>query len=267
LFITDDPGARPLRHSIAPLSYIAAGGFTTLLADNNTNAGADHLGFRLTAEVGRIALLDATPPLVGDFNDDGLVDTSDYVVWRNGRAQIVPGGSGADANEDGVIDQADHHLWRANFGRSSANSGVRTDAAVPYWNVPSVAVIDYVTYMRQTTDYSQGRYPNGGVPYRFFMIPTPGTANPTAGSAAADSFFAELGASAPRRVRPPSRPSIVSAMENNSLLTVTLKAEAGNSASSVGMATVSDVSDKIPVKPMDSVLAEYFPTIAPVDVW
>jgi hypothetical protein len=266
LFITDDLGARPTRHVIAPLSFIAAGGFTAFSADNNIDAGADHLGFRLTAEVGRIALLDATPPLVGDFNDDGQVDTSDYVVWRKGRGQIVPGGSGADANEDGVIDQADYNLWRANFGRSSTNLGIRTDAAVPYWEVPSVEVIDYVTYMRQTTDYSQGRSPDGGVPYRYYVHPTPGTTNLTAGSSAADSFFAELGAGTPRRGRPPSRPSVVSAVEN-SLLLATFKAKAGDSASSIGMATISDVSDKTPGTSMDSVLAESFPTLAAVARW
>jgi hypothetical protein len=127
-----------------------------------------------------MALFQGGPPLVGDFNDDGSVDAADYVVWRNTNGQIVPGGSGADANEDGTVNQTDYLLWRANFGRSTDNPAVRTDTAVPYWNVPGLKLIDFVTYMPQTTDYSQGRSPDGAVPFQYFTLLTPGVANATA---------------------------------------------------------------------------------------
>jgi hypothetical protein len=267
LFITDDPGARPTRHAISPLSFIAAGGFTALYADNNTEAGADHLGFRLTAEIGRIALLDARQPLVGDFNDDGQVDTADYVMWRNGAGQLVPGGSGADANEDGAINHADYDLWRANFGRSGADPGVRTDAAVPYWDVPSVEVIDFVTYMRQTTDYSQGGSPDGGAPYRYFMTPTPGAANPTLGTSAADSFFTDLGAETPRRGRPPLRPTLVSASVNDSLLLVTLRGDAAKFTATPAADTDGRQSEKVRNKSFDIALEDYLPALAATDAW
>jgi Cadherin domain len=54
------------------------------------------------------------PP--GDYDDNGVVDTSDYVVWRNSLGQSgseLP----ADGNGNGVVDQADYDLWRANYGR------------------------------------------------------------------------------------------------------------------------------------------------------
>jgi hypothetical protein len=43
--------------------------------------------------------------LDGDFNNDGVIDTADYVVWRNGL--------GATYSPD------DYGSWRANFGRST----------------------------------------------------------------------------------------------------------------------------------------------------
>ncbi len=48
-------------------------------------------------------ILSVTGPasLAGDFNDDGIVDAADYVVWRN---------------EIGT--PAGYDMWRANFGRN-----------------------------------------------------------------------------------------------------------------------------------------------------
>jgi autotransporter-associated beta strand protein len=47
--------------------------------------------------------------LLGDFNDDGSVDNSDYVGWRKN-----PSAFGGDAGYD---------LWRSNFGATAAGSG------------------------------------------------------------------------------------------------------------------------------------------------
>ncbi len=53
--LTDAPGT-PNRHRLPALSFIAPYGFTCLLADGNTAAGANHLGFKLAADTGSIAL-------------------------------------------------------------------------------------------------------------------------------------------------------------------------------------------------------------------
>ena len=53
-------------------------------------------------------------PLVGDYNDDGKVDSADYVVWRR---------------EDGS--EAGYEAWRANFGNSAAGGGASTSTSVP----------------------------------------------------------------------------------------------------------------------------------------
>jgi autotransporter-associated beta strand protein len=52
------------------------------------------------------------PPLVGDFNGDGRVDSADYIVWRKS------GGTIGEYND-----------WRTNFGRTSAGAGSGSDLA------------------------------------------------------------------------------------------------------------------------------------------
>ncbi|TWT97807.1 hypothetical protein Pla108_19590 [Botrimarina colliarenosi] len=51
------------------------------------------------------------PVVAGDYDGDGVVSPSDYLVWRNsyGRAGS---GHAADGNEDGVVDAADYSTWR-----------------------------------------------------------------------------------------------------------------------------------------------------------
>ena len=188
LFISDDPAARPLRHAFAPLSFIAASGYRALSADGNPDGGGNHVSFRLTSGPGQIALFQSPLPLKGDFNGSGVVDAADYVVWRRSVGQTVLAGSAADGNENGWIDQNDYAIWRANFGRSTDLTPARTDAAVGYWDVPGLRVVDFVTYGPQSNDDSHGRLPNGSGPLTFFATPTPGGAN----QAAASSSVADI---------------------------------------------------------------------------
>ena len=53
-------------------------------------------------------------PVVGDYNNDGKVDASDYVTWRRqvGAATIA----NRDPNNTGSVGQADYVSWRAHFG-------------------------------------------------------------------------------------------------------------------------------------------------------
>jgi hypothetical protein len=207
LYLTDDPGARPLRHALAPLSFVAAGGYAALIADGNVNGGGNHVDFRLTSEVGRIALVEASLPIAGDFSGDGSVDAADYVIWRKSDGRRVPGAAGADGDANGFIDGRDFQVWRANFGRTAELAPPRFDAAVPYWDVAGLRLIDFVTYTQQTSDISQGRLPDGALPYAYFTLPSPGAANTIAiGAEAAlgagsllaerrpvvDDFFARL---------------------------------------------------------------------------
>lgn len=64
------------------------------------------------------------PANPGDYNDDGIVNAADYVVWRN-----AVGTSAVLANDaiGGTIGQNHYDQWRSNFGKSG---GVGT-VAVP----------------------------------------------------------------------------------------------------------------------------------------
>lgn len=62
LHLTDAPLGRIKQHRIADLSFVAAGGFAAFVADGQ--GGADHLNFRLTSDVGSIALADYRESLI-----------------------------------------------------------------------------------------------------------------------------------------------------------------------------------------------------------
>ena len=55
--------------------------------------------------------------LPGDYNNNGIVDAADYVLWRKALGQSVgTAGSGADGNQSGAIDPGDYTYWRERFG-------------------------------------------------------------------------------------------------------------------------------------------------------
>jgi hypothetical protein len=61
----------------------------------------------------------------GDYNNNGIVDAADYVLWRNG---------GPLANEGdmpGTVNDADYAFWRARFGATSGSGAVQAGANVP----------------------------------------------------------------------------------------------------------------------------------------
>jgi hypothetical protein len=64
-----------------------------------------------------VQLVDAPPPLQGDYNSNGTVDAADYVAWRDN-----PGAFGGSPGG--------YNTWRANFGRTAgAASGLGAVAA------------------------------------------------------------------------------------------------------------------------------------------
>lgn len=70
-------------------------------------------------------------PVPGDYNDDGVVGTADYVVWRNynGTAFDLPN---RNPELEGNIGQADYDYWVANFGTiSGSGSSNPQSLAVP----------------------------------------------------------------------------------------------------------------------------------------
>lgn len=60
------------------------------------------------------------PPLAGDYNDDGVVDTADYTVWRDTWTRFNTTDMRADGNNNGAIDTGDRDVWAANYGATSS---------------------------------------------------------------------------------------------------------------------------------------------------
>lgn len=58
----------------------------------------------------------------GDFNGDGVVDASDYTLWRD---SLGSRGEGlrADGDGDGVVGAGDFELWASNFGAVATGRG------------------------------------------------------------------------------------------------------------------------------------------------
>ena len=69
--------------------------------------------WRLDIDPNSIAIIAG---LAGDFNGDGVVNATDYAVWREA---LWTQDLAADANNDHVIDNLDYLAWRANFGATA----------------------------------------------------------------------------------------------------------------------------------------------------
>ncbi|RIK83268.1 MAG: hypothetical protein DCC67_06070 [Planctomycetota bacterium] len=59
----------------------------------------------------------------GDFDDDGDVDGSDFLLWQASLAPAVLPGAGADGNHDGRIDEQDLALWKSHSPAAAAPAG------------------------------------------------------------------------------------------------------------------------------------------------
>ena len=53
----------------------------------------------------------------GDYNDNGVVDAADYVLWRKG------GPLQFEVDTPGTVNAADYTAWRARFGKTTAGAG------------------------------------------------------------------------------------------------------------------------------------------------
>ena len=59
--------------------------------------------------------------LEGDYNEDGVVDASDYTVWRDNWLSFdAPG----DGNGNGFVDNEDYSIWANNYGAASSATSV-----------------------------------------------------------------------------------------------------------------------------------------------
>jgi hypothetical protein len=82
--------------------------------------------------------------LPGDYNTNGVVDTADYVLWRQllGTSDPRADGSGPTTGvPNGVVDQFDHTFWKMNFGNvgvppAGSGAGAGEEAVASLLNEP-----------------------------------------------------------------------------------------------------------------------------------
>jgi hypothetical protein len=75
-------------------------------------------------DIGAFELQPLPPAFFGDYNQNGVVDAADYVVWRKTLGSMVPNFSGADGSGNGEVGPDDYGVWTAHFGETlGAGSG------------------------------------------------------------------------------------------------------------------------------------------------
>jgi GH18 family chitinase len=111
------------------LSAHGSDGFNPIITDLQftSQAGANYTVSNVWIG-GASTILPPTRTLQGDFNQDGNVDSLDYVTWRKTMGQSGPN-LVADGNGNTVVDAGDLDVWRAHFGMSV--TGAAAGAAVP----------------------------------------------------------------------------------------------------------------------------------------
>jgi len=108
--------------------------------------GTFYVGFR-EQSTGPVQTAEASPPIFdlfvdtaptenADFNNDGIVDGSDFLAWQRGFG-ILGGATSADgdANADGNVDSQDLAIWQTQFGTSPLTAAA---VAIPE---PSTAIL------------------------------------------------------------------------------------------------------------------------------
>jgi hypothetical protein len=103
-----------------------AGTFANLTAGSRIQIEGSSATLLVTVAGSNVTLSNFLTGLPGDYNNDGVVDTADYIVWR----KSLTTGTRLD-NETASIsitDQADLDAWRANFGATMSATGLEMSA-------------------------------------------------------------------------------------------------------------------------------------------
>lgn len=121
---TDLSFKRPIEMEFGPdgAAYLIEWG--TTFGGNNSDAQIVRVDFNANL-----------PSLIGDYNEDGVVNAADYTVWRD--AEGVIGDHPADGDNDGFVNDADYDYWRLNYGATAPVVAQIAEAASPPVSVES----------------------------------------------------------------------------------------------------------------------------------
>jgi hypothetical protein len=103
----------------------AAGGVTGTFNTTNLPSLAAGLAWSVSYNPTTVQLSVVQVGIPGDYNNNGIVDAADYVLWRN---------DGPLANEidtPGTVNNVDFTAWRSRFGNSGSAAGATANTAVP----------------------------------------------------------------------------------------------------------------------------------------
>jgi hypothetical protein len=131
------------------LNVVPLGGFTPapgssweIISAENISGQFDTIssGYHVRREGNTLQLYvgDAPDVLAGDYNDNGIVDAADYVVWR--KALVSGSGLPNETASVGVVDTEDYAAWRANFGADGTSDNV-AGTAVPEPSVEAILLL------------------------------------------------------------------------------------------------------------------------------
>ncbi len=149
LFLSDAAGS-PARHPIAPLSFIAGGGFTRFVADSDPGQGADHLNFKLSPDVGLILLSDTDLTTIDCITyGPQRTDVSEGRTPNGGTvivafAQATPGGNNPGGNGGGC---------------TVVNESIELLPLDATWSYNQTANLDSTGW--QATNYNDSAWPTG----------------------------------------------------------------------------------------------------------
>jgi hypothetical protein len=100
------------------------GAFTTTAAGLPALGGG--LAWQINYGANNVVLSVISDGVPGDYNNNGVVDAADYVVWRKHPASLTHEGA-----SPGVVDAADYNFWREHFGSTSGSGSSLNTTAVP----------------------------------------------------------------------------------------------------------------------------------------
>src|SRR4051794_37942675 len=107
-----------------------------------------------------------SPRVLGDINNDGIVDIRDYGIWRTNFG-ATDCGNPADLDGNCIVDVRDYGVWRTNFGQTGPTATPTSSAPLPgrayvtNSGSNSVSVIDTTTNTVVGTPIPVGSGPHG----------------------------------------------------------------------------------------------------------
>jgi pectate lyase len=136
------------------LDVVPLGGYSPTDGDNWQIIAAENIlgsfssispGYNVRREGNSLRLFFGAAPvaLAGDYNDDGVVDAADYIIWRKA---LESGSELPNETESlGAVDHEDYAAWRNNFG-AMRSTETASGTAIPE---PSAWIMAFLVLVRQ----------------------------------------------------------------------------------------------------------------------